>query len=265
VAFALAERLDSDLVGCHIRPHRYSEVKMPALLGGAGSEWTLLTKGWNAKKLSRDAQTLFEKAAARADCPVATKPRADGSRVAIWQERVGSPDKLMPIVGPMSDLLVVSRPAARGGRLASIFLSEALMHSCRPVLVLPQKKVSVPGRRILVAWNQSPEASRALAATMPLLEMADAVTLAVAGTENAPGPKSGQVVSYLQHHGIRAEVLRSRGHDVAGEIEAAFRASGADLLMMGAYSRHRLRERVFGGVTHHMLTRSALPVLMYHS
>jgi nucleotide-binding universal stress UspA family protein len=51
---------------------------------------------------------------------------------------------------------------------------------------------------------------------------------------------------------------------VDGEIARAFRATAANLLVMGAYSRHRVRERIFGGVTETMLFRSTLPVLMYH-
>jgi nucleotide-binding universal stress UspA family protein len=51
---------------------------------------------------------------------------------------------------------------------------------------------------------------------------------------------------------------------VDGEIAGAYRDMGADLLVMGAYSHHRVRERIFGGVTETMLFRSTLPVLMYH-
>ena len=47
-AFDLGQRLGADVIGCHIRPHRESEVRMPSLIRGSGSDWQSLTKGWNA-------------------------------------------------------------------------------------------------------------------------------------------------------------------------------------------------------------------------
>lgn len=264
-AFELGARVGADVVGCHIRPHRESAVKMPSLLGGSGAEWTALTKGWNAEKLSADAQVLFSQRADRAGYRVARRPSSADETIAIWQERVGSPEKVMPIVGPMSDLLVLSRPAARGGRLAALFLMEALLHSCRPVLILPQKKVASPAENVLIAWNQSAEASRAVAMAMPLLRAATTVSIAVSGTENALGPKSSHLQRYLAHQGISASVQRGRGRDAAKEIETAYEKASADVVLMGAYSRSRLRELIFGGLTDHMLHHSKLPVLMYHS
>jgi len=264
-AFRLGQRLGADIVGCHIRPHRESEVRMPSLMRGSAADWQSLTKGWNAEQLSADAESLFKARAERAGYRVARKPAADGEPVAVFQARVGSPDKLMPIVGPTSDLLVLSRPAGRGGRLASLFLMEALLHSCRPLLVLPQQRVAEPARNVLIAWNQSGEASRAVAMCMPVLRAADTVGIAVSGREGGLGPKASHLQRYLAHHQVDAEVHRGRGRDTAAEIESAYAKQGADVLLMGAYSRHRLRELVFGGVTDHMLRRSKLPVLMYHS
>ena len=264
-AFDLGQRLGSDVIGCHIRPHRESEVRMPSLIRSSGSDWQSLTKGWNAERLSADAEDLFRARAERAGYRVARKPAADGTPVAIFQARVGSPDKLMPIIGPTSDLLVLSRPSGRGGKLASLFLMEALLHACRPLLVLPQRRVARPARKLLIAWNQSPEASEAVGMCMSLLTAADSVGIAVSGREGALGPKASHLQRYLAHHRIEAEIYRGKGRDTAGDIESAYAKQGADAVLMGAYSRHRLRELIFGGLTEHMLRRSKLPVLMYHS
>ena len=263
-AFGVAKVHGADLVGCHVRPHRDSAVKMPGLGGGTQAQWAALQAGRNPQRDSRDARALFERIAGEAGHQLASRPRADQAPVAIWQERVGSPDKVMPIVGPASDLLVLSRPA-KGGRVADLFLMEALLHACRPLLLLPQRRVRVPGRHILVAWNQSEEASRAVAAGMPMLKAADAVTIAVAGPERGPGPKATHLARYLRHHGVTADISRSRGRRPAEELEKLYEKADADLLLMGAYSRHRIRERIFGGLTDHVLRRAGLPVLLYHS
>lgn len=265
-AFDVAKRFGADVIGCHIRPHRESSVRMPGLRASAEVEWATAHEGRDPDRDSRDAEVLFKRLAGDAGHRVAGKPRADRTPVAIWQERVGSPERVMPIVGPTSDMVVISRPAGKkGGRLAHLFMMEALLHACRPVLLLPQRQVREPGRNVLIAWNQSPEASRAVAAAMPLLTAADAVTIAVAGEEGAPGPKASHLVRYLRHHGVMADTTKSKGRDPGKELEQAFNTAGADLLVMGAYSRHRLRERIFGGVTEYMLAGSSLPVLIYHS
>jgi nucleotide-binding universal stress UspA family protein len=264
-AFLVANRFGADLIGCHIRAHRDTAVRMPPLRAAAEIEWAAAHEGRDLDKASRDARTLFEAVAKAAGHRVATQPRADATPVAIWYERVGSPDRVMPIVGPMSDLLVVSRPAAKGGRLAKLFMMEALLHSCRPVLLLPQRGAPKPRRNIVIAWNQSPEASRAVAAGLPMLKAADVVTIATAGPETAPGPKSSHLARYLAHHGVTVDVAKTRGRNPAAELEQVYRQSGADLLLMGAYSQTRLRERLFGSVTEHMLRRAALPVLVYYS
>ncbi|HHQ14702.1 MAG TPA: hypothetical protein ENK16_06710 [Chromatiales bacterium] len=264
VAFGLATRFDADLIGTHIRPHQRSEVRMPPALGGESADWMQITKGWNAAQLSRNAKTLFANImAGRAGYPVAKRPAAHP--VAIWSEQVGSPGHIIPIIGPLSDLLVLSRPARKGGRLASLFLTEALLNSCRPVLVVPQKVSAVPGNRILIAWNQSPEASRAVAAAMPVLEAAGQVVIAAPRHEAAAGPKSGQLRRYLRHHRVSAELLRIPGRKPETELIDAYGDSGSDLLLMGAYSRSRFRQQVFGGVTDYMLHHARIPVLMLHS
>lgn len=264
-AFVVAGRFGADVIGCHIRPHRDSAVRMPVLRAPSEVEWASAHEGRDLDKDSRDARALFERVADEAGHRVASRPRADRTPVAIWYERVGSPDRVMPIVGPMSDLVVLSRPATKGGRVARLFVMEALLHGCRPVLLVPQRAIRKPGRNIVIAWNQSPEASRAVAAGMSMLETADAVTVAVAGDETGPGPKSSHLVRYLRHHGVQADVVKTRGRKPGEELQDIYKKAGADLLLMGAYSRHRLRERIFGGVTEHMLYHASLSVLLYHS
>jgi nucleotide-binding universal stress UspA family protein len=132
------------------------------------------------------------------------------------------------------------------------------------MLLLPQRRIASLGTRILIAWNRGREAALAVSAAMPMLQKADQVTIVVCGAEDSPGPKAAQLCDYLTHWGVRAKTLHTRGRNVDGEIAHAFRDTAANLLIMGAYSRHRVRERIFGGVTETMLFRSTLPVLMYH-
>ena len=100
---------------------------------------------------------------------------------------------------------------------------------------------------------------------MALLQKADHVTVVSAGRENRLGPKSFQLAAYLAHYGIQASRVITQGHHEAAELTATLKESGSDLVLMGAYSRARLRELVFGGMTEHMLRKSTIPMVMQHT
>ena len=264
-AFALGHLVGASVIGCHIRPHSHSPVALTpnrhwSWLTDAEAEWQAASKSRNTKDASIAAKALFAKLAESHDYDFVRRPRTRPG--ALWMEKVGSPHKVISILGPVADLLVVSRPSTKGGSLARLFLSASLLRSSRPVLVLPQKKKRTAGNRICIAWNQSVEAARAVAAAMPLLMQAERVSIVTCGTETRTGPKSGQLATYLRYWGIQSEQVATQGKDEPREIIAAYKSTGSDLLVMGAYSRSRVSQLVFGGVTEYMLKRASIPVLM---
>ena len=265
-AFDLGTKLGASVNGCHIRPHRYSDVALPANLGSLDNfdaAWESAWQNKDSKKGDEQARALFTKVSEHHGYSLINKPAATPG--ALWQEKVGAPDKVLSIMGPVSDLVVVSRPASKGGNVARMFMLAALMNSSRPVLVLPQSRKQSIGRRISIAWNQSSEAAKAVTAAMPLLQRADQVNIISCGPESGLGPKSRQLSSYLRFWGVKSKVVRTRGADDAKELMSAYKEAKSDLLVMGAYSRSRLRQRIFGGMTDHMLNRSNIPVFMLHA
>jgi len=264
-AFELARPLGSNLCGCHIRPHTKSAVTLPAELGSFADYEAVWKTAWKGKKTVRSgaaAKALFGKVAERFHYPLIKNPRLDPG--ALWLEKVGSPDKVLSIMGPVSDLIVVSRPAAKGGNLARMFMFAALLNSSRPVLVLPQTGIQTIGKRISIAWNQSAEAAQAVSAAMPLLRLAEHVNIISCGPEARVGPKSTQLATYLRFWGIKAKRISTRTDDPK-ELLKAYQDTRSDLLVMGAYSRSRLRQRIFGGITEYMLHQANIPVLMLHT
>ena len=266
VTLGLADRLGANVVGCHLRPSRDKSKDYPAkklLLIGSDQQSLDELARKTTKTASGRARELFEEMAGKAGFTLARRPRINLEKGAIWQEKVGTPDRIMAITGPVSDLIVVSRTASKG-KVDRMFMLAALLHSGRPVLIMPPGKTGVPGKRIAIAWNQSPEAARVVSACMPLLQTADEVHIICAGRDNQLGPKSGQLAAYLAHYGIKAARITTQGHDESAELTASFRETGSDLVLMGAYSRTRFRELVFGGMTELMLRKSSLPVVMQH-
>lgn len=262
-AFALAGHLGGNVVGCHVRPHRNDEMPRHGYLIPEQS-WSRSNEDGDPAMHSEAAKKLFSVLAEKHGFAEAKRARLGQGSLALWNEMVGTPGRIFGIIGPVSDMAVLSRPKAKSSGPAQAFLLAALLNSGKPVMVLPQSRRPSVGKRVLIAWNQSSEAAAAVSACLPLLQKAEQVTIASCGAENRPGPKSTNLAGYLAHWGIRTERVNTPGRNVDRELAESFRETRSDLLLMGAYSRPRLRELVFGGVTETMLFKTDFPVLMLH-
>lgn len=136
-----------------------------------------------------------------------------------------------------------------------------------PVLAIPDgATVAVPFRRILVAWNGSREASRAVHSAMPLLQAAGEVEVAVLGdalaarNELLPAVEIGRL---LARHGVANQVLqRPNTSDVGHALLELAGDHAVDLIVMGCYGHSRVREMLLGGATRSVLMAATIPVLM---
>lgn len=148
-------------------------------------------------------------------------------------------------------------------------IAQMTLASGRPTLMIPYigtQKDEI-GKRIMVAWNGSREAVRAVHDALPLLRAAQNVEVI------AINPDSGQdeiacadICVHLARHGVYVEAKESRtkGIDVGGEILTRAADGAADLIVMGAYGHSRMRELVFGGATREVLAHMTMPVFMSH-
>ncbi len=141
----------------------------------------------------------------------------------------------------------------------------------RPVLVVPHVGTYPSiGKRVMVAWDGSRPATRAVNDALPILRGAEEViVITVYRHEESgnTGEESGErVCRHLARHGIAARSQRFRANDIGTGDLILSRAvdEGADLIVMGAYGHARWRELVLGGVTLHMLKHMTVPVLMSH-
>jgi nucleotide-binding universal stress UspA family protein len=148
-------------------------------------------------------------------------------------------------------------------------VEDVLMTSGRPILIIPYiGRFQTVGTRILVGWNNSREAARAVNDAIPLLARATSVTiLEVSGRKLATDDTtSADITRHLTRHGIRAETIRTvlAGTSTPDLLLNYAADVSADLLVVGGYGHSRLRELVLGGVTHELLRHMTLPVLMSH-
>jgi nucleotide-binding universal stress UspA family protein len=264
VAFRIASSVDANLTACHVRAQRYEGASTMSQLMPDDLYDPLEQSDTQRALTSKAAHELLVKAANDHDFELARRAAPDKRSRATWNEMVGTPARVFSIIGPICDMVVVSRPKAKSAGPAKAFLLAALLHSVKPVLIVPQKRLPSVGKTIVIAWNQSAEAALAVTAAIPLLQRAERVVVVTGGPEHRTGPKSSYLAQYLAHWDVRVERVRTKGADVEKELERAYRSAGGDLLVMGAYSRHRFRQLIFGGMTEHMLFKTEIPVFMLH-
>jgi nucleotide-binding universal stress UspA family protein len=192
-----------------------------------------------------------------------------GVQRAAWQIAEGYVPNVLAHLGNWHDLLVLGRderqPWSTPPMLGSIVLGSHL-----PCIVVPPGESRPSLDTVVVAWNASQEAVRAIHAALPLLERAKRIVV-LRGRPREQFSEIGWRPEFdLSHYFERVALAAEfRAFDVDGDdagiriLEAAT-AARADLLVMGAYGRTRFSEWVFGGATRRVLSDAQLPVFLRH-
>ncbi|KAB8060332.1 universal stress protein [Janthinobacterium sp. FT14W] len=203
--------------------------------------------------------------------------------VASFEQRVLDDEAAggISLLARYADLVVISQYNAKDKSPSVMrdFPAYVLLHAGRPVLIvpyappLPRLAPPAAARHVLISWNASKEASRAVSAALPLLQRAEQVHVAifdaqVHAAEHGEQP-GAELLHYLARHGVDARLHLLDGGGVRrGDIGDALLSQAADLsadlLVMGAYGHSRLRETILGGVTRTILQSMTIPVLMAH-
>lgn len=222
----------------------------------------------------RERDTAFDNAA---QCEAAFHAAAQRAGVpASWETWPEEPRDLIALItgrARYADIAILGQADPKHPMFDALApLAERIMLDCgRPVLIVPyEARIDAVGKRVLVAWNGSREAARAIADALPLLQSAERVKVlavgAIAGADRDDDQPLGRIVRHLEQHAIRAEGahLNGREGDAADLILSEADDIGCDLLVMGGYGHSRTRERILGGVTRAVLQHMTVPVLMSH-
>jgi nucleotide-binding universal stress UspA family protein len=255
VAVMLAARHEAHLTGLHVMawPHLpgYIESQLPPAFHEE--------RRHELDERARRAATRFHDGAHR------------GGLTPEWRTAEGDVLATVGLHARYADLTVLGQGVDLrdpSGELA--WLPEELVLGVgRPVLIVPRYGTfPTVGERVLIAWNGSREATRAVNDALPVLRRAAAVTVLSIDAAGEPHRRvpGADIALHLARHGIRAEVTSTRSVELpVGDVLLSFAADcGADLLVMGAYGHSRLREMLLGGATRHLLQHMTVPVLMSH-
>ncbi|HEX9462122.1 MAG TPA: universal stress protein [Alphaproteobacteria bacterium] len=183
-----------------------------------------------------------------------------------WRQVRGTTVDVALQHGQYADLIIASQATTDEDTVLDIMPEELIMGAGRPVLLVPRYgKFPRIAERVLIAWNRTREAARAVHDALPLLKRAQSVRVMEV---NPKGDHiaGADLATHLARHGVQAEVGSATASDMKiGDVILSRAADlGADLLVMGAYGHSRLREYTFGGVTLHILRHMTIPVLMSH-
>lgn len=180
-------------------------------------------------------------------------------------------ENLVAAIARHSDLAIVRAPEKEAVQPHSQMIEALLLGSGRPVLVAPARWAPGPvGRRIVIGWDASREAARAMHDALLLASPDADITIATVdaklgslGHGDAPGL---DIAVHLARHG-RQVALRneaSLGRPVHEVLMQVATDMNADLMALGGYRHSRLQQALFGGVTRNMLRDTRLPLLLAH-
>ena len=267
-AWRIASRFDSHIEALHVRADPRGLVPYT----GEGMDGSMIEEIMEVTEREGGERSEAAKRAFNGFCQrtsgltVAGKPNGVSGPTICWREETGREDEIVAIRGRLFDFIVVGRPVRDAALPSPITLEAALLDTGRPILIVPPVMPAATGKHVAVAWESSPEATRALSAALPILEKAEKVTLLAADPVEPPSIPASEGVARLAWSGIKAEVV---SFDVKEEeIGAAYlthaRRVSADLLIKGAYARSRVRQMILGGRTRHIIGNTEIPVFLSH-
>ncbi|MGE0736576.1 MAG: universal stress protein [Alphaproteobacteria bacterium] len=256
-AIGIAERCGAHLTAIHVSPPLYIPAYVAAQVGDVVVDVNEKVK----QEAEAAAKAQYDKIAARTTLPIE------------WRIDSGHVATVMSVHARYADLTVLGQYNAENEAAAFYpdLVENVVMDAGRPILVIPYAgKFPTVGKNVLLAWNASREATRAVSDAMPLLQTADKVTVFAVNPEGGPdghGEMPGaDIALYLARHGVKAEVnsLNAKDLEVGDVLLSRAADLGIDLLVMGAYGRSRLREFILGGASRDILRHMTIPVLMSH-
>jgi nucleotide-binding universal stress UspA family protein len=255
-AVSVAEAFGSHVLGIAFC---YEPVIPGTVMGGIPPEIIESQRAESTKK-ARTAIERFEQSAKRAGISAETR--------SIMTSISGAADEIGRIARRF-DLVVAGQAGHKDSLPDEVIDEGVLFESGRPVIFVPFiNKSGMQLDRVMVCWDGSRTAARAIADAMPFLEKAKQVEIVIISDkpskkDEMPGADLGQ---HLARHGLKVDVKRitSSDIDVPSTILSYAADSSADMIVMGGYGHSRLREFVLGGATRGILEAMTVPVFMSH-
>jgi nucleotide-binding universal stress UspA family protein len=245
--------------GAHVTAlYAMPPIGMETIYGLESAPELIETRRKSNRERAEEVEAAFQK-----------RVKQDGLK-AEWRCHEGDAAELIMLHARYADLAIVGQRSEESTSATLYYpgiAEEVVLGAGRPVLVVPYIGSSAGvGKRVLVAWNGSREAARALNDALPILERADQVTVLVVDPDGAGRIPGADIAAHLARHGVRTEATHvpSGGLDIGDVLLSRAADFSCDLIVMGAYGHSRIREFVMGGASRHIFDHMTVPVLMAH-
>jgi nucleotide-binding universal stress UspA family protein len=251
----------ADAFGAHLAAvaFSYGAVVPPTIMGGIPGDFVEAQQA-ESDKAAQAAITRFEEAARVAG--LSAEARMLALSLGEAADRFGA-------IGRRYDLSIVAQAQPDKVAPEELIIEAALFESGRPVLVVPYIQTGgLKLDRVMVCWNASRNAARAIGDGMAFLRRAGTIDLVIVANERLKGDEipGADIAHHLARHGLKVDLKRvvAGDVDVPNTILSHAADVSADFIVMGAYGHSRLREFILGGATRGILTSMTVPVLMSH-
>lgn len=221
----------------------------------------------DAREKAAAIRAVFEEYCEQHSVLIANKPTVKSKATAAWREASGRASEVLVHQARFADMIVVARPQRSSSRIrlspAGDTLQAVMLGSGRPIMLVPPKWKAKLIEHAAIGWNDSLEASRALAMTMSYLPLMKTVTIVTSEKRKA---SASVLIEYLAWHDVDAQIewLQKKDTSVEEAILKACSKVEAELLIVGGFSHTRAREMLFGGVTRYLLANSKIITVMVH-
>ena len=251
-AIELAERHDGRVIGVYV---------LPRLIVPGFASFELSTEVY--KRLDTEQRSLADEAERRF-----SERMAKTAVPSEWRLMTGDPVDAMTTSVHYADIAIVGQTDPDDRSSLSGLADSVVLGAGGPVLIWPYAgSFTVNAATVMLAWNGTREAKRALSDALPLLQQASKVIVFGVDTGDGKHIPGAEVGAYLARHGISTEARYTISSSDLGASDALLSEisdHGAGLLVMGGYGHHRMREVLLGGVTRDILRQMTVPVLMSH-
>ena len=267
-ALAIARISDAHLVFLHVQTDIRDVIASMAagdLGGGSVTGGMVDEMEADAANTEAAAKSVVEAFCAREQIAMSNVPSTTGV-TAEWQTQIGRLTDCVASLARMTDLTVVGRSPSSAGVGAEV-VEAAMMTTGRPVLIAASAGLGAFGKTVVIAWKDTQEAGRAVAAAMPFIEAAERVIIASvnesAGEMDDSCERLRKMLSW-HNANVTTTILEPQNDSASDVLLAEAIKLGAGLLVMGGYGHNPLREAIFGGFTQQVVSSADIPVLMIH-
>lgn len=265
-ALIIAKRFDAHIRAVHVRERSSEPFMFNEMPASYLKEFQKMSSNAVDSVVST-VQQQFDAFCERSGIRKVRRPSVSVQISASLQILEGDAENELARESRLADVVALSRPTEHriGGAAVGELHETLMLRSGKPVLIVPPLPEWQPHKvdHAAIGWNDSVEASRALSMTLPWLSQMKKVSVLISKKREADVER---VMRYLKRHGCKSDyyVIEGRGSNVGKKMLATCGDIGAEFLVVGGFSHARTRQRLFGGVTSHLLSNTNIITVMAH-